>query len=89
MPTPSQSKMAVKVFTEAFLLLWFRVVGMGPCSQASCDGSQYGGREMGASSTGLARRENLCSLLCWGAWWCHRVPYAHIHVTAACADKCS
>ena len=61
MPTPNQSKTAVKVFTEASVLLWFRVVGMGPCSQASHAGSQHRGREMGASSAGLARREELRS----------------------------
>lgn len=56
-PTPTQSKMAVKFFTEAFLLLWFGVVGMGPCSQAG-----RAGTEMGTSSAAqlTARSSALC-----------------------------
>lgn len=61
MPTPNQSKMFVKVFAGAFLLLCFGVVRMGPRSQASHAVSQQGGREKGASSAGLARPEELQS----------------------------
>lgn len=92
MPTPNQSKMVVKVFTGAFLLLWFGVVRMGPHSQASHAVSQQGGREMGASSAGLACPEELRSAggaeggpICRvGELSC--VPCAHIQVTAACAN---